>query len=133
MRVLLDSDEFDFRYDIGVSQPSHTLQLSDRDRILNSMATHYAVKYMKAEVDQLKEGLKAMGVLDVIVSNPRKMRPLFVHHEPATVHLTADKMIDLFTPVLSPVGSNQRELEEAVMMHWVNYIQMIESKSLCDL
>ncbi len=66
------------------------------------------------------EGLKTFDVLDLIRRNPNKMRQLFVFV------LTADFMIDLFVPVLSPKGSNQREVVDSVVVKWSNYLQMIE-------
>ena len=54
------------------------------------------------------------------------MRPLLVHAD--SVPLTADAMICLFSPRLSPIEANRRELEESAVMQWVTYIQMIEGK-----
>lgn len=125
MRTLLDSDEFDIRYDIGVSQPTSSLQLIDCDQIVQSFATHFSIMRVKAELDQIVEGLKTLDLLDLIHSNPNRMRSLFVHTEQPP--LTADVMLDLFEARLSPTGSNRRETEEAVLMLWVNYLQMIES------
>ena len=126
LRELLASNEYDFRYDAGVAQPCHAMSLADRDTIVQSLATHYTIIQGKAELDQIVEGLDTLHVLELIRSNPRAMRPLFVHAE--SVPLTADVMIDMFSPKLSPVGANRRELEEAAVMHWVNYIQLIESE-----
>ncbi len=52
------------------------------------------------------------------------MRPLLIS-EPH-VDLTSDYMIYLFKPCLSPLGSNHRETEDASVLKWINYIQMIE-------
>ena len=131
MRDLLDSEEFEFRYDIGVAQPSLSLQLTDRDRILRLLMNHFAVVNVKAQLDQIVDGLKTLSVLNLIQSNPRKMLPLFLHADPA--QLTVDMIIDMFSPVLSPMGSNQREMEGAVEMQWVGYLQKIEGKHLIFL
>ncbi len=56
-RRLLDSNEYDFRYDCGISEPSFRLKLSDRKRIIDAAATHYCILRVKAELDQLVEGL----------------------------------------------------------------------------
>lgn len=126
MRTLLDSDEYDMRYSIGIGQPSSSLKLCDRDRIVQAFATHFTIITVKAELDQMTEGLKALGVLQLIHSNPKKMRQLFVRE--SKVKLTADILMDIFRFNLSPLGSNTRECEETVIMHWVNYLQMIEGK-----
>lgn len=36
-------------------------------------------------------------------------------------------MFDLIPAKLSPTGSNAQELEEAAVMHWVNYTQAVDS------
>ncbi len=62
MKLLLDSDEYSFRFDIGLSQPSASLKFSDREMLVKSFATHFAVLSVKAELDQLVEGLKTFDV-----------------------------------------------------------------------
>ena len=123
MRTLLDSDEYDMRYSIGVGQPSCLLKFSDLDRIVQDFSIHFSIICVKAELDQLAEGLKTLGVLELLRSNPNAMRQLFIHSE---VPLTVDLMLDMFVSNLSPSGSNSREMEEAVVMNWVNYLQIIE-------
>ena len=129
MRALLDSDEYDFRYDVGVTQPSHTSQFADLDCIVQSLAMHYSVVCVKAELDDMVDGLKTLDVLGLIRTNGNKLRPLFVCGD--STPPTVDNMIDMFAPKLSPIGSNRRESEEEVVMQWVNYLQMIESKFIC--
>ena len=124
MRTLLDSDEYEMRYNIGIGQLSSSLNFCDLDRIVQAFATHFAVICVKAELDQLADGLKTLDIFDLLRSNPNKMRQLFVNENPDS--LTADKMLDMFLSNLSPLGSNRRESEEAVVMNWVNYLQMIE-------
>ena len=55
MRNLLDSEEYEFRYEIGIAQPSGTLQLSDLDRIVETSATHYSIVSVKAELPKNKK------------------------------------------------------------------------------
>ena len=124
MRALLDSDEYDFRLDIGCGVLSSTVDLSDRDTIVQSLANYYVVVKVKAQLDQLVEGLDTLGVFDLVRANPRRGRELFVYATPQA--MTADDVINMFTPKLYPQGSNRREDEEAVVMLWVNFIQMIE-------
>ncbi len=124
VRKLLDGDKMAFRFSIGVSMPSSSVTLNNREAIIRSVATHYSVLSVKAELDQFLDGFKAMGVLDLFRSKPNQMRPLLIS-EPH-VNLTSDYMINLFKPSLSPLGSNPREAEDASVLNWINYIQMIE-------
>lgn len=59
MRQLLDSEDFDFRFDVGLGlgQPTSLLMFTDRERLVQSFAMHYSVLHVKAELDQLLEGL----------------------------------------------------------------------------
>lgn len=50
MRDLLDSDEFAFRFDIGVGQATHLLKLADKERMFHLIASHFAVIRVKAEL-----------------------------------------------------------------------------------
>ena len=127
MRTLLDSEEFDMRYSIGIGQSSSSMKFRDLDQIVQAFATHFAIISVKAELDQIVDGLKGWEVLQLIRSNPNKMRQLFLHEE---IHITADIMFNMFRSNLSPTGSNQRELEEAVLLKWANYLQMIEGINL---
>ncbi len=130
LRDLLDSDEFDFRYDCGITQPSSRLEIKDRDRIVTSFVMHYAIMYCMTELIQLKEGLGSLKVLNLLHANPRVTRPLLVFSKGAT--LTADKLYDMLKADLSPAGSNRREIEEAAYFHWVNLMQEVEGKYSMD-
>ena len=125
MRALLDSEEFEFRFDIGFADLSSKLELSDRDRIVQSLATHFTIVRVKAQIDQMIEGLNTLGIYDLIKANPRIMHKLFISQpEP----ITSDFMLNLFQTRFSPEGSNRREDEEQVVMYWVHFIDMIECK-----
>ena len=53
MKTLLDSEEFDFRFEVGVTDLSSKLKLSDCSRIVESLATHFTVVGVKAYIDQI--------------------------------------------------------------------------------
>lgn len=127
MRALLDSNEFNVRFEIGLGGPTSHFQFSDRDRLVQSFSMHYSILMVKAELDQMLDGMKTLGVLDLMRSNPKTMRPLFVPGGPV---LTTDSMFDLFRGVFSPKGSNQREIEESIIVMWSNYLQLIEGKHI---
>lgn len=59
-----------------------------------------------------------------------KMRILLVKKNP--VRYNADTFLDLLVPLLSLEGSNQREAEEAKMILWANFVQLVESKSVVN-
>ena len=91
MRTVLDSEEFDFRFDIGVAQPSQNLYLRDCMRIVKSCAAHFTIHSIKAELVQICDGLNCVGVPR---NNPALLRPLFLPQP--LCPLSADYMINLF-------------------------------------
>lgn len=123
MKTVLDDDAFDFRFELGITQQPSTL--SDRDCIVQFFAKHFTVVRVKAQLDQMIDGLKALGIYDLIKANPRSMHKLFTS-KPAPI--TSD-VINLFQMRFSPEGSNRREDEEQVVMFWVHFLEMIECKS----
>ena len=124
MRKLLDSEEFYFRYDIGIATPSNIIELKDSMNIIKLCSSHFTIHAIKSELDQLCDGLSTMGVLRLLKANNTVFHPLFLSRKPTS--LTADQMINMFVTRFSPQGSNIREKEEAVSMKWIQYLQMIE-------
>ena len=123
---MIDSDDFDFRYEIGVSQPVNTLKLSDKERlIVDLMAKHFTILIVKAELDQMfKCGLSStLNILELVREN-KGMRQLFVYDQQPP--MSWDDLYNILPAVMSPEGSNRREEEEAVMMKWIKLSQAIE-------
>ena len=136
LKVLLDSEEFEFRFDAGVTTPSAALTLQDQKQVAISMAMHFLVYTTKAELDQLKDGLGHLGVLDLMHTFPSQMKPLFLASGKPKV--SALSLIAMFEIEWSPQGSNQREAEEAVVFGWTEYIHDMEGElwnifGVCEL
>ena len=122
---LLESDEYDFRYNLGVAEQTQTVRLDDKEEIVTHMANHFSIFQVKRELDQILCGLsETLDALTLIRNDPTVMRSLFVpsKHPP----LSADSTFDLFIMNYSPQGSNAREREEAVGLHWYNFLQLVE-------
>ena len=98
--------------------------VADRDKLISSLCLHFNILVVKAELDQLLDGLKELGVLGLIRDNPNEARHLFVHN--TAKQLTADKVFDLFVANLSPLMSNARDTQEAQVLHWANFLQLVE-------
>lgn len=124
LNALLSGEDYMFRFDIGIN--SCTVKISDIDHLLKLFAKHYLISSVKAELDQLLCGMGVLDVIDLIRSDPNKMKQLFIYNEPDP--LTTDKMIVLLPPNYSVSGGNRREKEEEVMMFWVHLLQLIECK-----
>ena len=106
--------------------PSISIVIEQKDEIVRSLIMHYLVFTCKAELDQLKQGLSELGVLHLLHSYPALLRPLFAaSHKPK---LTADQVANTFVIQWSPRGSNQREIEEAVIFGWMEYLDGVKCK-----
>ena len=85
---LLNTEEYNFRYECGVSQPVTSIESSSHEKIVGAIAMHYSVVRVKSELDQLAKGLNVLKIGDLVEANPQKLRELFVHFKP--LPLTAD-------------------------------------------
>lgn len=56
-RSLLSSEEYEFRYDCGISKPSGRIPFSDKVKVVEAMSLHYCVLASLAELEQLRRGL----------------------------------------------------------------------------
>lgn len=101
------------------------MKFNERDDIVSALAMH-TIYSIKAELDQIITGLQAYDLGRLVQSNPEVFRPLFVYCN--TFKLSADVLFDMFPANLSAVGSNNREAQEAALMHWVNFTQAIEGE-----
>ena len=92
VRQLLDSPEFEFRFDSGICQPSQSLALSDRDAIVSSITMHHTIYSCRSELDEFTEGLSVLNFLD-LMKQYEGLRSLFEHSQSS---LTADFLQDLW-------------------------------------
>ena len=125
LHSLLNSDEYDFRYDLGVATNVQSVQLGDKENIVMQLANHFTIFQCKAELDQILCGLsETLGLLDLVRGNPIIMRPLFV--KATKPPLTAESLYDLFVMHYSKDGSNIKEREEVTGMRWFSFLECVE-------
>ncbi len=129
LQELLSTNEFEFRFDLGINKPSNKIRLEDRETIVSSIALHHGILAVKAELDQILCGLSVtLNALTLIRDNAVLMRPLFVYEERPPPK--ADAVYDMFPATFSASGSNIREKEEATMMVWNDFLQMVQGNFL---
>ena len=125
---LLESEEYDFHYNLWVTEQVHKVCLEERDAICTHMVNHFSIYHDKGELDQILCRLsETLGVLDLIRSEPN-MRCLLVLSEKAP--LSANVIFDMFVPVYFPQGSNRRKQEEFLVMKSFHFLQCIEGQYL---
>ena len=78
---------------------------------------HFYTLPVKAELDQMREGLSLFNVHKLVTTYPAKMEKLFVLSGPP-VQLRLVDFLLLIEYNYSASGSNQREKEERTTVHW---------------
>ena len=104
LRQLLTSENSDIVYDSGFATPVSTIHTDNIPDIVKAVCLHTTVLSVKAELDQVAEGLQLFGILNLIRDHPLVMQSLFVLN-PQDSQLTVDQMGAWFDTTYSPQGS----------------------------
>ena len=100
---------------------STVLCISDRDRMCKLLVQHIVIDSVEYLVNEVKEGLKTLGVLEAIQQHPEKFREVFCKEN--SPKLDAHMVDLLFSPNFNEEGSNQRPLQEEAVVYWRDYLQ----------
>ncbi|XP_048099907.1 G2/M phase-specific E3 ubiquitin-protein ligase-like isoform X1 [Alosa alosa] len=101
--------------------------LEDRDVVVQIALQFYLEDRLAQALTQFKEGLLTLGLLDEVMCNPRAFQRAFTQ---PPLPLTATDLANLFTPTLSPVGSNRRRLENCTIAHWRDWLLEVEEGNM---
>lgn len=105
-------DSSEIIFDSGFSVPVTQASLENVPDIVKAVCLQTTLLNVKAELDQMVEGLKLFDVISLLRQHPLKFKSLFVF-DPVDSVLTVDQMVVLFDVVYSPQGSSKRVSEEA--------------------
>lgn len=119
---LMSSDEFDFRNTCGITKPISRIKFSDKQSCVNAMCSHFSILVGQAELEQLRHGLTIQKFESLMHRFPSIPRKVF---QPPTFTITSEYIQDLLDPVFSPVGSNKRPIEEALILTWIRYLDYL--------
>ena len=122
---VISSDEYDFRFSCGITKPA--IRFSEKCKVVNAMCLHYSVLVSLAELEQLRRGLAVQKFDSLMELYPQLLRKAF---QPSQCKITSEYIQDLFVAGFSPVGSNKRLVEEAIVMMWIHYLQYLEGRIL---
>eukprot|EP00794_Sanderia_malayensis_P013268 gene13268-14635_t len=92
-------------------------------KIVEDVAHWYVLERCCAAINQFKEGLTILGVLDNIKVFPEQFKPLFCFGPSA---ITSDAVNKLFQIEYSEKGSNRHVSEENALSFWLDFLQDME-------
>ena len=72
------------------------------------------------------DGLSTLGVLSLFRANRTAAHSLCIHG--TMTSLSGGDMFDMFQAKLSHPGSNAREKEEAQLVNWAKFLELVEGK-----
>ncbi len=92
-------------------------------KIVEDVAHWYVLERCCAAINQFKEGLKILGVLEKIKAFPEQFKPLFCF---GSIVITAEAINKLFQIEYSEKGSNRHASEENTLSFWFDFLQDVE-------
>jgi len=131
VRDLLNEDTNGYFYLSGQSKPITSLQMADVDCIIRGVLLYCTVYKVKADLDQLIEGLKLHNVIKMIRQSHAIMRPLFVYSTSFNVNI--QKFNNLCKVNYSTVGSSRYQREEDAMRHLLEFVDDLGNGAIGEL
>ena len=98
------------------------ITLQDKKELIQVITLDDLVYRSQAEIDQLVEGLKTAGILELLRNHPEEMSAVLYGGQQ---ELTADTVAELFEPFFSDHGSNKRDIEESIMFNLEMLLQKV--------
>ena len=95
--------------------------VSEKHRICDLLVRHILIDSVQFLINDMREGLETLGVLQAIQRNPEKFRELFIKEY--LPKLDAEIVDLLFVPKLAEEGSNKRASQEQAIVYWRDYLQ----------
>lgn len=117
------------RYDCGFGKPVASLELSDKEPLIKTIWLHYVYFLPHSELEQLRKGLRETLQLEILFCiHSNEMYNFLVAS--SNFDITPNYFLDSFAIKYSSPGSNKRTAEEAIFLHWNDYVTDSTSKSM---
>ena len=115
------------RFECGYMKASTQLQLVDKEMLIKSIWLHFVFCALHVELEQMRKGLfETLEIETFVHLYPKEFYGYLIGS--TTFDATPNYILDCFDVRYSDEGSNERILEEAIVMHWTEYITECESK-----
>ncbi|XP_046569875.1 G2/M phase-specific E3 ubiquitin-protein ligase-like, partial [Haliotis rubra] len=92
--------------------------------LVQALTTHIVVKRKRDVIEQFKDGLRTLDVLNQMEKYPRTMKGFFTATDRPEVD--AVQVDSLFTVIFSEPGSNHFQQELKTQVHWRDFLQDLE-------
>ena len=128
LRGLLDSQEFDFRFQCGIGKPAASVTLEERQRIVDAFCLHYCIFSTVAELEQLKQGLAVQKFITLMEKYPGTVKTAF---QPAKQVVTSSLIEQIYCnhTNLAPRGSDKWYKQQGILNAWSCYLRNIEGRA----
>ncbi|TWW70753.1 hypothetical protein D4764_17G0002360 [Takifugu flavidus] len=93
--------------------------LTEEKDIVADYVRWYVIDRNSSVIDRFKDGLSALQFLTALQQHPSLLTPVLCHSEK---RLTGFDIERLFTPDVSPAGSNRRQKESVILAYWADYL-----------
>ena len=98
-------------------------RFAEKEQLLKMIAKYIVIDKPRSALEQFKEGLNTLGILELMQAYPVEFESLFCFQKKC---LNANDFDRLFTPIMDPLGGNARGKQELILMHWRDYLQESE-------
>jgi hypothetical protein len=110
---------------------SYASRVEEKERILKIITKHILIDAPRSLIEELKDGLQTLGILDSIIQYPEQFREMFTSEK--IKPLDAQSVDLLFRINYADHGSNKRASQERAIVYWRDYLQDCQRKFiLCD-
>ena len=100
--------------------------VEEKERLLKIITNHILVDNPRSLIEELKDGLETLGILDKIIQFPEQFREMFTSEN--IKPLDAQSVDLLFKINYADYRSNRRALQERTVAYWRDYLQDCQCK-----
>ena len=120
LRSLVQS-ELEIRFECGYPKPIDKIELSDKDELMKAVWLHYVFFVPHAELEQLKKGFRETLQMELLVClHPHETLSFLVAS--SNFEVSSEYLLESLVINYSEQGCNKRTAEEAIILHWSDYI-----------
>ena len=127
LQKIFHKGDYDFLYSCGYTKATAQVKMEDREELIKIVWLHFVKFHPYYELEQLRDGLhQSLNMDELIVSDPYKIWGTLVSS--TKFEVTPNFICDSYVVTYSDQGSNNRTKEEAIILHWFEYVKDCKGK-----